>query len=86
MTLDEVYLQLRQMVFTYGHVAKRTEARSNAVYRLAVPCYLFVKIVTASLDALLGILAKFNLIVVVYYLAHLFDGEMLCTYLMNHIL
>ena len=80
----EVNLQLCQLVGVYAYLAERTEASSHAIDGFFTFGNLTVEVFTTADDALTGVLAQFQLIVVLNDLFYLVKGQMTRTYLVYH--
>ena len=55
MTLDQVHLKLRELVFAYADVAKRAEARGHTVDGCAVHRNFLFQVLAATTDTVLGV-------------------------------
>ena len=63
MALHEIHLQLRQLVLAYRDVAQRAEAGGDTIDGFFLIGYLLIEIAAAANDALAGIVAQCQLIV-----------------------
>ena len=83
MALDEVDLQLLQLVFAHRHFAQRAEAGGDAIDRHGAFGNFAVEILTATHDAMAGIVAELQLVVFFDDFADALNGEVFGIDLMN---
>ena len=78
MTHHQVDLQLRELVFADGDIAQRSETGRHAIDRHFGFGNLLVEILTASRDAMHGIVAQLEFVVAPQNLPHLVESQVAC--------